>query len=76
MPKVRLDHGQAATDDGVQLVIMRGDFQRRVDQQAAAPLGIAQRALNDLRVFRGPRCLQPLDARPGGTDRSGAPKRR
>src|SRR6266853_3117115 len=51
---------------------MRGDFQRRVDQQAAAPLGIAQRALNDLFdeltdcVFRGPRRLEPLDARARG----------
>src|SRR5258708_20920858 len=51
---------------------MRGDFQRRVDQQAAAPLGIDQRALKDLFdeltdcVLRGPRRLEPLDARARG----------
>jgi hypothetical protein len=34
--------GQATTDAGAQLAIMRDDFQRQVDQQATPPLGIAQ----------------------------------
>jgi hypothetical protein len=41
-PAEERDLGQAITDAGAQLAIMRGDFQRQVDQRATALLWIAQ----------------------------------
>jgi len=44
----RLEEGQLLSDDPAKLRIVRSKLQRRIDQHAAAPLSIRDRALDDL----------------------------